>query len=62
MNSNLRQDTFRQVSIHLQNAVDDLQAAADLLKASEYWSETSEYLGIINMIKKTKSLSKDFYQ
>jgi hypothetical protein len=62
MGDNLRTDTFRKVALHLDAGAVELQKAADALKDSEYWANTSEYLDIVNLIKRTKSLSKDFYQ
>lgn len=58
--SNLRKETFTGVAGHLKEAVECMEKAKLLLKDSEYWSNTSEYQGIVNMIRRTKSMADDF--
>lgn len=57
----LRQDTFRKVSLQLDEAVVHLEQAVKVLQESEYWANTSECVDIMNMVRKCKQLSKDFY-
>lgn len=52
--------TFRDVGKALNDAAVELEKARVLLKNSDYWEQTSEYLGIVNMIRKSKAMAMSF--